>query len=401
MTVDRPAMIQARVYCVLATGTRWPCRHEGEHDYHGSHNLFDRFPQLQDDPRYRDYGSQRDEQGRPAPGSHGGGLFPVLARTPRGTLVCVLRTGASHKNTPGAQLSLTRSSDRGRTWTRYEVVVEGDGAQDARNAAFGVLDDDRFVLAYGVHDLECGARWISVIRSDDAGRSWSDPVRVETDADEPWLHPYGQMVATGPEGLVFNSRGAYSDEQYRQNPKLPGRESYLYFSDDAGRSIARRAHVGPISETALLRLGGDRWLAYSRDHRGAAVVGTSEDGAQTWSGWSRAYPDTRFRSDFSSYIAPGSMLRLPSGRLLLVHTYRDHPFGIRAVLGTEDEGFDWSRPFALTQSFWTFDSGYPSAVCFEDGTVVVVAYTMLDLDHPEWGTCAVAYSFHEDDLTRI
>lgn len=105
-----------------------------------------------------------------------------------------------------------------------------------------------------------------------------------------------------------------------------------------------------------------------------------------------------FRRDFSSYIAPGSLLRLPSGRLLLVHTYRDHPFGLRAVVAPDGATFDWDRPFALTRSFWTFDSGYPSAACFADGTVVVVAYTLLDLDRPAWGTCALAYVFHESEL---
>ena len=390
--------IRADATALLTTGRRWPCRHEGQADYHGNHALFERYPQLRGDPRYRDYGSQPDTPDNPVPGSRGGGLFPVLARTPSGTLLCVLRTGASHKNTPGAEISLTRSRDRGRTWSPYEVVVTGDGPQDARDPAFGVLDEEKYVLAYGVHDLDQGSHGMSVIRTEDAGRTWSNPVRVETDPDGPWLHPHGQMVSTGPDSLVFNSRGAYSPEQYRQNPQLPGREAYLHFSDDAGRSFSRRTHLGPVSETTLLCLDGDAWIAYSRDNRGAAVVGRSDDGGRSWGGWSRAYPESSFKSDFSSYIAPGSMLRLPSGRLLLVHTYRDHPFGIRAVVGRENEGFAWDRPYALTQSFWTFDSGYPSAACFEDGTVVVTAYTMLDLDHPEWGTCAVAYRFHEDEL---
>ena len=72
---------------------------------------------------------------------------------------------------------------------------------------------------------------------------------------------------------------------------------------------------------------------------------------------------------------------------------------VRAVLGRDGgRTFDWDRPFVITDSFWTFDSGYPSVVCFDDGTIVCAAYTMYDLAHPDWGTCAIAYVWREADM---
>ena len=388
-------------YPIVATGQRWPCRHEGVAGYTGSHDLLLRFPALRNDPRYVDYGRYVDEPDRPVAGSRGGGLFPVLAKTPGGTLVCIVRTGASHKNTAGAQISLTMSTDRGRTWSPYRVIVQGGAEQDARNPALGVVDDNTFVVAYGVHNLTTGKRCMQMIRSTDAGRSWSSPTVVEPPAGDPcpWLHPHGQMCRPGPGRLVFNARGAYTPNQHETQADLPERESFLYFSDDHGASFTRHVHLGPITETAVLAMDDTRWLCYSRNTQGSATVGRSADAGQTWGEWTPAYPDCRFRTDFSSYIAPGSLVRLPSGNVLLVHTYRDHPFGVRAVISRDGaETFDWDRPFVITDSFWTFDSGYPSAVCFDDGMIVCAAYTMLDLAHPEWGTCAIAYVWHERDM---
>ena len=45
------------------------------------------------------------------------------------------------------------------------------------------------------------------------------------------------------------------------------------------------------------------------------------------------------------------------------------------------------------------DCGYPSTVCLADGTIVTLAYTVFDLDHPDWGTCCIAYRYPQELLT--
>ena len=138
------------------------------------------------------------------------------------------RTGATHSIRPGAQLSLSFSEDRGRTWSPYRVVVEKE-EDDARNPALGSSADGTLVLAYGIHSVgesRCLFEHIEVIRSLDGGETWSAPHRVE---------------------------------------------------------------------------------------------------------------------------------------------------------------------YVLVDSYWHYDCGYPSTVCFDDGTIVTVAYTIFDMAHPEWGTCAIAY----------
>jgi hypothetical protein len=124
-------------------------------------------------------------------------------------------------------------------------------------------------------------------------------------------------------------------------------------------------------------------------------VGWSFDGGRTWPKWSEAYPGVN-GGDMERYAAPGCLVKLPSGNILLTHTFRSRPFGIRAVLSTDGgDSFDWDRQYVLEDSFWAWDAGYPSTVCFEDGTLVTTGYAILDMDHPEWGTCALSYRYDE------
>ena len=73
-----------------------------------------------------------------------GGLFPVLALT-GDTVVAVLRGGAGHLGLEG-RMEIVRSLDAGHTWSPPAVVA--DSAVDDRNPAFGVTQAGTLVLAY-------------------------------------------------------------------------------------------------------------------------------------------------------------------------------------------------------------------------------------------------------------
>ncbi len=73
-----------------------------------------------------------------------GGLFPVLALS-GDTVVAALRGGAGHLGLDG-RMEVVRSSDAGRTWSPPAVVADSDF--DDRNPAFGVTADGTLILAY-------------------------------------------------------------------------------------------------------------------------------------------------------------------------------------------------------------------------------------------------------------
>ena len=73
-----------------------------------------------------------------------GGLFPVLALS-GDTVVATLRGGAGHLGLDG-RMEIIRSRDAGRTWSPPAVVA--DSERDDRNPAFGVTQAGTLVLSY-------------------------------------------------------------------------------------------------------------------------------------------------------------------------------------------------------------------------------------------------------------
>ncbi len=59
------------------------------------------------------------------------------------------------------------------------------------------------------------------------------------------------------------------------------------------------------------------------------------------------------------------------------------------------KSFDFTREYIIADTHHTHDCGYPSTVAFPDGMVVTVAYTLADIEHPEWGTAAIAYRYDQ------
>ena len=96
-----------------------------------------------------------------------------------------------------------------------------------------------------------------VTRSADQGSSWSTPRELREPSSGPTLllHPFGQMRRLHDGRLVFNARGFYSPEAYSAHPDLPGRMSYLCWSDDGGNEWSNPLLVkAGMTETAFLPL---------------------------------------------------------------------------------------------------------------------------------------------------
>ena len=380
-------------YPIIATGERWPHRTEGEAEQRGSWgNFFGRFPFLEGDPRYADFGKCPDVPGNPPPGARGGGLWPTLHVLADGTILCVATTGVSHKGGPGGAPGLSVSKDRGKSWSPYRVIG---------GAAMGVADDGALVLIGGVADPEDPERQSRQLSSysEDGGDTWSQPKPIDLAQlgdDLPSIGPFGPILRVAPSTMAVNVRGGYPAARYARQPDLPERKSYLLWSYDSGRTFTELTFIADKTETSFVPLDADNWICYSRVSWLHPEIGRSADGGRTWGQWTKAYPDVEFRTDISSIAAPGTILRLASGKVAVIHTWRDHPFGIRAFVSRDGgRSFDYDRQYILTDSFWTYDSGYPCSICYDDGTMVTAAYTILDNDHPEWGTCAVAYVYHE------
>jgi hypothetical protein len=233
------------------------------------------------------------------------------------------------------------------------------------------------------------------IRSGDGGKTWSEPITIARRSDDVLVHPYGQMRRLYDGTLVFNARGYYAQQAYRADSALPERMTYLYWSQDNGHSWNKSTLIrAGKTESGFLPLDEEHWVAYVRHNGAPSMIAHSFDGGRSWPRWDETLSGDPF---VQTRRLPGSLVKLPNGYVLITYGYRAYPFGVRAIV-SQDGGntFDLTREYVIADSFLHFDCGYPSTICFEDGTIVTVAYTLEDVEHTEWGTCAIAYLYHQD-----
>jgi hypothetical protein len=70
---------------------------------------------------------------------------------------------------------------------------------------------------------------------------------------------------------------------------------------------------------------------------------------------------------------PAHMIRLHDGRIALTYGWRDQPYGVRAILSS-DEGVTWSNELTLRDDGQDWDVGYPRTVQRADGKCVTAYY---------------------------
>ena len=425
MVVPREVSLVDRIEAapVVTTGRRWLC---GKEDVAQSvEDYFLMYPECRSDPRRASYGSVTDPV---PPFSRGGGLIPVLLKMDDDRLACLTRTGAPHIGT-GSEISISFSSDRGVSWSDYRLVARGepDDDLDYRDHSLGQAADGALVAVYGIlfggvetsreDDPDPRARrerHMEVVRSTDGGATWSEPRTIDMPRPGVFVRPHGQMVRLADGTLVFMARGHQSDEIHEADPSAHERVNFLYRSQDGGRTWERPTEIrSGFSETGFLPLTGDRWVAYVRHNDEPNRIAYSGDGGRTWTRWepgslSAGTPPARLRSlrgvghwrmvnGKPQKPSPGSVVRLANGMVLITYGYRAYPFGVRAIVSRDGgERFDLQTEYVIADSAFSWDCGYPSTVCYDDGLVVTAAYSLLDLEHENWGTCCLAYRYSQD-----
>lgn len=311
--------------------------------------------------------------------------WPTLARRADGELLVACSGGREAHVCPFGRVELMRSRDNGATWTWPEVLI--DTAIDDRDAGLLVTPSGALLvttftsLAYE-KTLEGAANWPAerrerwesanrrlsasqrqqllgtwMIRSGDAGLTWSAPYRVPVNS------PHGPIALSG-------GRLLYPGVQLWEKARKVG----VAESRDDGRSwrwladIPARPGDDPVNYHELhgVETAGGTIVVHIRNHNKTNERETlqteSRDGGRTW---------TTPRA-IGVWGLPSHLLRLRDGRLLMSYGYRRTPRGNHARVSS-DHGKTWSEALVLSTDGGV-DIGYPSTVELADGTLATVWY---------------------------
>ncbi|HET8523542.1 MAG TPA: sialidase family protein [Thermomicrobiales bacterium] len=250
-----------------------------------------------------------------------GGEFPVMTAAPGDALVVSLRGGAGHLGRNG-RIDVIRSLDAGKTWTPPMVVADGD--VDDRNPALGQSPAGTLILAYqrqGSYD-ETGMY-----------RPAAFPDR-----------PTEIMVTRSPDaGLSWTEPVSLGNEQLTKGSPF-------------GKIVTLADGTLMMAVYASSVTAGDGRQVSHGVHTLASYVIRSQDDGATW--------------DDPSLIAEGvnetGLVVLPDGNLLAV-LRGNGPETALWTARSEDAGRTWSEPAQVTASMQ-----HPAdVIVLADGTLLL------------------------------
>jgi hypothetical protein len=270
--------------------------------------------------------------------------FPDLVARPGGGLLAGYREGAGHVRSDG-RICLVDSDDGGRTWSAPRVAV--DGAYDDRDPKLAVLPDGTVLLSYFVIDWATHPRHTvhgtRVRRSEDGGRTWSDPVVVGTTLSG-WAASHGAVAALPTGDLLLPLYGKRAGDEWERATVVRSVDGGRTWP--AGTEVLLAAGDGVHFQEPTLTVLDDQVVALIRTTATRAHLCRSTDGGRTWS------PPQPTDMPASSHHA----LRLSSGEVLV--TYGD--LSERFSQHRETVGRLVRRP----QDTW---DGYPDVQLYDSG----------------------------------
>lgn len=230
--------------------------------------------------------------------------IPGLVTTNDGTLIAVYdnRYEGSVDLQADVDVGMSRSTDGGTTWEPMKVIMDmgafGGKPQDQNGIGDPSILVDRnsgtiWVAAVWAHGHPNERNWHAskpgmtpeetsqfvLVKSEDDGLSWSDPINITSQIKKPeW-----QLLLQGPgKGITLKDGTLVFPAQFKDKDRMP--HSTIIFSKDAGLSwqIGTGARSN-TTEAQVVQLEDESLMLNMRDNRGGSrAVAITKDLGQTW-----------------------------------------------------------------------------------------------------------------------
>ncbi|KAA5546627.1 sialidase family protein [Adhaeribacter rhizoryzae] len=211
---------------------------------------------------------------------------------------------------------LKRSTDKGKTWSNLQTVVDYNNLQAGNPAPVVDVKDPaypkgRIFLFYNTgnnHENEVrkgnGLREVWYKTSTDGGLSWSEPVNITTQVHRPkqpqinvaynFSEDWRSYANTPGHAMQFAS-GAYKGRIFvaanhsagNPQPQAQDYQAHCFYTDDHGKTfkLGITVQVPGSNESTATELSGGKLLMNSRNQKGdirARIISVSSNGGTTW-----------------------------------------------------------------------------------------------------------------------
>jgi sialidase-1 len=330
-------------------------------------------------------------------GNEGHAIYriPAMISLPNGELLAFAEGRVNGSDDFGdINLVMKRSTDKGKSWSPLQMLVDYDSLQAGNPAPVVDLHDPAhpqgvvylFFNTGNNHEYEIrmnqGVREVWMMKSFDLGKTWEAPVNItlqthrpnnpqfnpDYDFKEDWRH-----YANTPGHAFQFQEGKFKGRifvaaNHSVGPPKDNFEEYQahgFFTDDHGKTfqLSESISFAGSNESIATELTDDRMIMSIRNQKGdirSRILAFSSDGGSTWD---EAY----FEKSLPDPVCQGSILSLgkKDGKMVLAHSNASDPnhrnnLTIKISL---DEGLSWTKSISVDS---TDDPTKPSWTAYSD-----------------------------------